>query len=96
MKIIKLYALVGDFAGDKDVARDVREKDLLPVLDGNEDIIIDFKGVTGATQSFIHALISEAMRKHGASVLDRIFFKNCNESVREIITIVTEYMQEST
>ena len=95
MITIKLHMLVGDFAENKDIARDVRENELLPALEKGGDVVVDFEGVTGATQSFVHALISEAIRRHGSDVLDRISFKNCNEVVQKIITIVTEYRQES-
>lgn len=95
MITIKLHKIVGDFAENKDIARDVRENELLPALEKGSDVVVDFDGVTGATQSFVHALISEAIRRHGSDVLNRISFKNCNEVVQKIITIVTEYMQES-
>jgi len=95
MITIKLHKIVGDFAENKDIARDVRENELLPALEKGNEVIVDFGGVTGATQSFVHALISEAIRRYGSDVLDRISFKNCNEVVQKIITIVTEYMQES-
>ena len=95
MITIKLHKIVGDFAENKDIARDVRENELLPALEKGNEVIVDFGCVTGATQSFVHALISEAIRRYGSDVLDRISFKNCNEVVQKIITIVTEYMQES-
>lgn len=95
MTTIKLKDRVGDFAGDKDVARDIRESVLLPTLARGEEVTVDFVGVSGVTQSFIHALISEAIRRHGGGVLDTIIFKNCNETVQKVILIVTEYMQES-
>ncbi|PIN84686.1 MAG: hypothetical protein COV47_06285 [Candidatus Diapherotrites archaeon CG11_big_fil_rev_8_21_14_0_20_37_9] len=50
--------------------------------------------ITGITGN-IHALISDAIRKHGSEVLDRIYFKNCNETIKKIIQIVADYMQES-
>ena len=59
------------------------------------DIMLDFSGVEDATQSFIHALISETFRIYGPDVLDRIRFKNCNEVVRGVVTLVSDYMQES-
>jgi hypothetical protein len=49
--------------------------------------------VDSTTQSFTHALISEAIRKFGADILDKIAFKNCSEEVKKIISIVVEYMQ---
>lgn len=93
---IKIFDLAGGFAENKDIARDIRIKQLTPALDKGEDsIIIDFKNVTGATQSFVHALISELIRKYDSDVFTRIFFKNCNASVEQIINIVADYMEES-
>jgi len=42
----------------------------------------------------MHALISDLIRKYGIDVLDKIYFKNCNETVTKIINIVVDYMQE--
>ena len=67
----------------------------MPALKQGKPVILDFSGVKGATQSFVHALISEAFREHGEKTLDLIRFKDCNESIKQIITIVTEYMQEA-
>jgi hypothetical protein len=85
----------GAFAEDKEVARELRLQLLLPALAKGEEVTLDFAGVTGATQSFIHALISDLFRQYGVDVLDRVTFKNCTERVRKIIEIVAEYMQES-
>jgi len=95
MTTIALKPLVGTFAENKDIARTVRIETLAPALARGESVILDFSGITGATQSFIHALISEPIRDYGSEVLDRIKFKNCDETVQKIITIVTDYMQES-
>lgn len=84
----------GAFAENKDVARDLRLKEIIPALERKEEVILDFGGVGAATQSFIHALISDLLRKYGSDVLDHIEFKSCNETVKKIITIVVEYMQE--
>ncbi|MBI2549328.1 STAS-like domain-containing protein [Candidatus Woesearchaeota archaeon] len=92
---IKIITVTGSFAENKDLARDIRLTKIVPALEKDQEIIIDFEGVEGATQSFIHALISEVIRKYGPGVLDKISFKNCNEIVRKIIGIVVDYMQES-
>ncbi|MEA2055863.1 MAG: STAS-like domain-containing protein [Candidatus Thermoplasmatota archaeon] len=91
---IKLFPVVGSFAENKDVARDVRLKKITPVLKDKQEITLDFEGIDSATQSFIHALISDLIRKYGINVLDEIYFKNCNETVKKIINIVVDYMQE--
>lgn len=95
MKTIHLKPLVGDFAENKDIARDIRVNTLTPMIFKGEKVIIDFLGVHGATQSFIHALISELFRTHGSEILSLISFKDCNSTVQKVITIVTEYMQEA-
>ena len=95
MTIIKLHPIIGNFAENKDLAKDIRTKKIIPALNKNEDVILDFEKVESATQSFIHALISDLIRKYGIEILDKILFKNCNEITKKIINIVVDYMQES-
>ena len=95
MMKINIFELAGAFAENKDVARKIRIDHLEPALAASEDIILNFEQVSGTTQSFVHALISELFRKFGNSVLDHIEFKNCNETVKKIITLVADYMQEA-
>lgn len=92
---INILDETGKFAGNKDIARSIRVNEILPLLEKEKNIILDFDGVESATQSFIHALISEVIRQKGIEVLDKIYFKGCNETVKKIIEIVIEYMQES-
>ena len=93
--MINISQAAGEFAENKDVARDLREKIVLPSLSSKQEVVMDFTGVTGTTQSFIHALISEAIRKHGSTSLDLMVFKGCEPEVREVIETVIEYMQEA-
>ena len=95
MMTIAIFDRAGEFAENKDVARDIRIREIVPALEQNEDIVLDFARVGAATQSFVHALISEVLRKYGAEALDRISFKSCNPTVQKIISIVIDYMQES-
>ena len=92
---IKLFDSVGSFAENKDIAREIRNKQIVPALENNEEVVLDFKSVNSATQSFIHALISELIRKYGIEILDDVSFKNCSEVVKKMITIVVDYMQEA-
>jgi len=94
MMEIKMSEIVGSFAENKDLARDIRLKRIIPALEKNEEVIIDFEAVSAATQSFMHALISDLIRKYGPEILDRISFRNCNDNVKKIIGIVVDYMQE--
>jgi len=94
MKNIKLFEKVGAFAENKDIARDIRTQDIIPCLDQNEEVLLDFKDINSATQSFIHSLLSNLMRQYGNDVLDKISFKSCNPTIQKIIAIVTDYLQE--
>ena len=92
---IHIAELAGTFAENKDVAREIRLDKIAPALEQNKQIILDFSGVTGATQSFIHALISDPIRTYGDDIFDLLLFRGCNPVVQEVVTIVAEYMQES-
>ena len=67
----------------------------MPALKLGEQIEFDFQGIEGATQSFIHALISEAIREYKDVAFDNLLYKNANAQVKEIIKTVYAYMQES-
>lgn len=96
MMVIRICDRAGNFAENKDIARDIRLKEITPAFKRDHaEIVLDFEGVTGATQSFIHALISQLLRDYGDVVFTRLLFKNCNEKVQEIISTVADYMAES-
>ncbi|MDO8489979.1 MAG: STAS-like domain-containing protein [bacterium] len=94
MITIKISAQTSSFAENKDVARSIRLEKIIPCLEKQQNIILDFENVESATQSFIHALISDLFRIYGNEILGRIQFKSCNATVQGIISIVTSYMQE--
>ncbi len=95
MKKIIVYQKAGEFAENKDLAREIRLTQIIPALESSQRVTLDFSKIDSVTQSFIHALISDLIRKYGIEVLDKINFKSCNENIQKIITIVVEYMQES-
>jgi len=93
--IIKIKRMSGDFAENKDIAKKLRIEQIMPALLKRNEVIIDFNGVNGATQSFIHALISDPIREFKNIAFDNLVYKNANNDIREIISIVYRYMQES-
>lgn len=95
MKKIALALFVGTFAEDKDAAASLRREQILPTLASGQALELDFNTITLTTQSFIHALISEALRQHGEVVLGQIKFKDCAPAVRDIIETVVQYVLES-
>jgi len=60
---IKLFASAGIFAENKDLARKIRMEEIVPALDNGQEVILDFENIDSATQSYIHALISDLIRR---------------------------------
>jgi hypothetical protein len=92
---IKILTSTGEFAEDKDAAALLREKQIRPALQRGERVVIDFDGVTLATQSFVHALISDMLRTQGEKALSSVEFKRCQRGVRGIVETVVQYSLES-
>jgi hypothetical protein len=78
-------------AETKDDAKRIRMEEILPALEGGENIELDFSDVGFATQSYVHALISEAIRRYGEESFDRISFRGCTEEVQQVVLTVFEY-----
>lgn len=79
------------FAENKDAAKALRESVILPALAAGEAVVLDFSAVETTTQSFVHALISDAVRRYGEEGIPRLRFKGCNGEVRQLVTTVVEY-----
>jgi len=78
-------------AEDKDAARQLRTRRILPALKRDEEVTLDFSTVRLATQSYIHALISEAVRRYGDRALELLRFEGCSEDVQQVILAVVRY-----
>lgn len=89
---VKIAPLPGtSLAEDKDAAREIREKKILPALSNGQIVQLDFRDVEIATQSFIHALISLAIRRFGEEGLRRLRFTNCTSEVQQLVLTVVQY-----
>ncbi len=91
---IKLLPIVNEFAENKDLAKQIRVEQIDPLIKKGDEVILDFSGINSATQSFVHALISDLIRKYDEDLFDLLIFKNCSDTVKEIINIVIDYMME--
>ncbi|OGW80191.1 MAG: hypothetical protein A3G33_09105 [Omnitrophica bacterium RIFCSPLOWO2_12_FULL_44_17] len=68
----------------------------MPNLEKEEEIILNFEKIDRASQSFIHSLISGPIRKFGADkTLKLITFKSCSSTVKTMINIVLDYLQDA-
>ncbi|MEP7336723.1 MAG: STAS-like domain-containing protein, partial [Acidobacteriota bacterium] len=88
---IKIPTGIDGFMEDKEAAKEFRRNQIIPALQAGETVVLDFSGVKYVTQSFIHALIHEALKRFGEEVLDRFEFRNCSKPVKTIIEMVVEY-----
>lgn len=79
------------FVEDKDAAKKLRTEIIMPALLANKNVIIDFRGVTSSTQSFVHALVGEPLQKIGEAVLSRLEFRSCAPQVRSLVELVVDY-----
>jgi STAS-like domain of unknown function (DUF4325) len=77
-------------AESKDEARELRVE-ILAALAAGEEVELDFGKVGTATQSYVHALISEAVRRYGPKTFDLLLFRNCSEEVKQVVYTVCEY-----
>lgn len=89
--VIELQPGVAGFAEDKDQAKLLRVNTLLPALEQGDTLVLDFRHVNYATQSFIHALLGEALYRFGEDLLERIEFKNCTPQLQSVIELVVDY-----
>lgn len=89
--IVRVIDRAGEFAEDKDTASEIRKMEIEPALKSEQEVTLDFGGVSGTTQSFVHALLSNTLRTQGEQVLDRLVFRNCADGVKTVIYTVIDY-----
>lgn len=88
---ISIEASTSGFAEDKEAAKQLRLNKILPALESDESVILDFGSVKYATQSFIHALIGEPLRRYQQKALDHLEFKNCSPQLKSLVELVVDY-----
>ncbi|HEX9458088.1 MAG TPA: STAS-like domain-containing protein [Thermoanaerobaculia bacterium] len=88
---IVLQGAADGFAENKVEARDIRLSRILPALARREAVVLDFRAVRYATQSFVHVLVGEALQQYGERVLEMIEFRHCTPQVKSVIELVVDY-----
>ena len=89
--VVHVKAAVGGFAEDKDEAKKIRTETILPATGRNCGVVIDFSEVKYSTQSFVHALLGEVLKRRGESVLERLEFRSCSPQVKSLVQLVVDY-----
>jgi chemotaxis regulatin CheY-phosphate phosphatase CheZ len=76
---IRIGALTGSFAENKDKAKALRIRKIIPSLSENKLVIIDFENVTGTTQICKHILkVIQYLENKGILIDHYIDFDNNN------------------
>lgn len=88
---IRIESGVNGFAENKDQAIRLRNTRVLPAIAEGGRVVLDFSAVKYATQSFIHALIGEALQTYGERALELIEFRHCSDAVRSVVELVVGY-----
>lgn len=97
MKKINIYERIGnkDFAENKDIGKEIRVGEIMPELEKDNEVILDFDKIDRVSQSFVHSLVSDPIRQYGDRALELMRFKNCDEKVKGMIKIVLGYLQDA-
>ena len=88
---IVIESEVNGFAENKDEARAIRLSKVLPAVTAGNDVVLDFRAVRYATQSYVHALIGEVLQKLGNMALEHMEFRNCSPQVKSVVELVVDY-----
>ncbi|MCP4700594.1 MAG: STAS-like domain-containing protein [Gammaproteobacteria bacterium] len=87
LKNIRIIHVI-EFEEDVEKAAELRENIISPALAKEEMLVLDFKGIKFATQSFIHALIYRTLRDIQHVTL---LIANCTNATKEAIMAVAAY-----
>jgi hypothetical protein len=79
------------FNDDKDEAKRIRENTIIPTLAAGDGVILDFSKVKSSTQSFVHALVGEALQRFREPALEKIQFKSCTPLMKGLVQLVVDY-----
>lgn len=90
-RIVILGSGIDGFNDDKEQAKVVRTEILMPTLEQNRSVVIDFKKVKTSTQSFMHALLGEVLVRFRESALAKLEFRNCSRQVKTLVEVVVDY-----
>ena len=81
---------VAEFEEDVEAAVRVRDNQVLPSINTGKMVVLDFKEVRFATQSFVHALMYKVIRD-GQHIGATLSIANCSNSTREAVMAVAAY-----
>lgn len=88
----KFYISVRDYFGkyaeDKDLAKKIRDKYLLPALAENKTLTIDFEEIISAPHSLLNAMLATPIERLGLAAYKKIKIINAAPDIRETLDFI--------
>jgi STAS-like domain of unknown function (DUF4325) len=78
----------GKYAEDKDLAKKIRDKYLLPALVENKSLTIDFEDIVSAPHSLLNAMLATPIERLGLSAYKKIKIINAAPEIRETLDFI--------
>jgi len=76
---------IGEFCAEGRIGLEFMNKRVIPLLDAQENIIMDFDGVRSMNSSFANALFANLAKIYGEKIVNRLVFKNIRDNVKSEI-----------
>lgn len=78
----------GRYAEDKDLAKKIRDKTLLPALAENKTLTLDFEEIVSAPHSLLNALLATPIERLGLAAYKKIKIINAAPDIRETLDFI--------
>ncbi len=85
---IQVKNYFGNSAEDKDLAKKIRDKYILPALSENKSLIIDFEDIVFAPHSLLNAMLATPIKNLGLSAYLKIRIINAAPEIRETLDFI--------
>lgn len=83
--IMRIKDEIGEFCAEGRIGIEFMNNRVIPLLDVQENIVMDFDGVRSMNSSFANALFANLARKYGKRIITRLVFKNIRDNVKNEI-----------
>lgn len=88
--VISVLNFFGPYAENKHEAISFRDGRLLPAIEQDKAILIDFQGVASAPHSFLSALLATPIKRLGMQAYKKIKVINSEPEIRETIDYILD------
>lgn len=87
---VSVHNYFGTYPEDKAAAIKYRDRTILPAIQANKKILLDFDQVASSPHSFLNALLATPIKRMGIQAYRRIKVVNAKQDIRETIDFILE------